>query len=254
MWRPQVFPEPIMAKTNFKFIHHSYYYIVILHLLVLSLLLSGQAQAQNGSYRPYRPISNIFGSLFRPGAGPGPPIPPRQQRSHGGPAGSSVGQATAGSEGGAGGPGPADGPATETSEAELQNSAQFGGSNAIIAPNGQRSSPSPTQGPSKLPPPPPPPPSVPQAPRVPSGPPPLPLPHRRNPPPQRRPHPVSAIRFLYLHCTAQCWNFRILLSFRFLVKLTLENLKVLKLPFLLFFGLWILFIWKISTSKHAKNA
>ena len=183
-----------MAKTNFKFIHHSYYYIVILHLLVLSLLLSGQAQAQNGSYRPYRPISNIFGSLFRPGAGPGPPIPPRQQRSHG-PSGS-VGQATAGSEGVAGA-GPADGPATETSEAELQNSAQFGGSNAIIAPNGQRSSPSPTQGPSKLPPPPPPPPSVPQAPRVPSGPPPLPLPHRRNPPPQRRPHPVSVNSFVY---------------------------------------------------------
>ena len=38
----------------------------------------------------------------------------------------------------------------------------------------------------------------------------------------------------------QCGNFRIFLSFRFYVNLILENLEVLKLPFLPFWGLWIL--------------
>ena len=42
---------------------------------------------------------------------------------------------------------------------------------------------------------------------------------------------------------SQCGNFRILLSFRFYVKSTLENFKVLKVSFLPFFELSILLIW-----------
>jgi hypothetical protein len=137
-------------------------YIVI---FLLVLILVG-TRAQN-AYRPYRPISNIFGSLFRPGAGP---PPPRQQRSH-----------IVSLQGDT----PENNPATETSEAESAQSG-VGGDR-----NGQRTGQSPTQGPSKLPPPPPPPPSVPQAPRSPPRPevPPGPPLHRRHPP-QRRPHPV----------------------------------------------------------------
>ena len=42
--------------------------------------------------------------------------------------------------------------------------------------------------------------------------------------------------------SAHCEFFRIFLSLRFYVKSILENLEVLKLPFLLFLGLWILLI------------
>ena len=46
---------------------------------------------------------------------------------------------------------------------------------------------------------------------------------------------------------AQCWNFRIFLSFRFFVKSILENLEVLKLLFLQFYGLCT---WFISSGKY----
>ena len=117
-------------------------YIVIL-LLVLILVGS---RGQN-PYRPYRPISNIFGSLFRPGSGiPGPPPRQHGSRNHVVP-GSSEGTENNNQN---------NPTVTETSEADI--AAQSGGN------LGQRSSSSPTKGPSPNipPPPPPPPPSVPQ--------------------------------------------------------------------------------------------
>jgi hypothetical protein len=64
MWHPPSFVP--MAK--------SFYHPVIVIFLLITVLIFG-AKTQN-AYRPYRPISNIFGSLFRPGVGPPPPPPP----------------------------------------------------------------------------------------------------------------------------------------------------------------------------------
>ena len=53
--------------------------------------------------------------------------------------------------------------------------------------------------------------------------------------------------------TTQCGNFRIFLSFKFYVKPILEDLGVLKTPFLPFQGLQILLIWQIfQPTKSAK--
>ena len=52
----------------------------------------------------------------------------------------------------------------------------------------------------------------------------------------------------------QCGNFKILQPFKFYVKSKLENLEVLKLPFLIFWRLWILLFWQISTFKKCKNS
>lgn len=53
--------------------------ILLVCILLIKVNLLGTANAQN-AYRPYRPISNIFGSLFRPGVPPGPPPPPGPQQ------------------------------------------------------------------------------------------------------------------------------------------------------------------------------
>ena len=52
----------------------------------------------------------------------------------------------------------------------------------------------------------------------------------------------------------QYGNFRIFLSLRFYVKSILDNLKVLKLPFLPILRLWILLIWWFSVFGKCKNA
>ena len=52
----------------------------------------------------------------------------------------------------------------------------------------------------------------------------------------------------------QCGSFRIFLSLRFYVKSILGILEVQKLPFLPFYGLWILLIWSISALKKCKNS
>jgi len=53
--------------------------ILLVWILLIKVNLLGYANAQN-AYRPYRPISNIFGSLFRPGVHPGPHLPPGPQQ------------------------------------------------------------------------------------------------------------------------------------------------------------------------------
>jgi hypothetical protein len=53
--------------------------ILLVWILLIKVNLLGYANAQN-AYRPYRPISNIFGSLFRPGVHPGPHLPPGKKQ------------------------------------------------------------------------------------------------------------------------------------------------------------------------------
>ena len=48
------------------------------------------------------------------------------------------------------------------------------------------------------------------------------------------------IRFVW---HTQCGNFRIFMSFKFYVKLTLENREVLNLAFFAILGLWFFLIW-----------
>ena len=54
--------------------------------------------------------------------------------------------------------------------------------------------------------------------------------------------------------STQCKNFKIFLSFRFCVKSILQNLEVLKMPFLPHQELCVLLLWSISAFKKCKIA